>query len=102
MQYERHDYEHNAVLGVPPQADYLKQRLGLQRYVVVHTRPLPQPHDQVNDNRGMQFGLRNLFGIGGGILDNVERMQFCYSGMQSHRLLSIAGVRYVLSDVVIE
>ncbi len=98
MQYQFAPHEHRALVGVPPQASWLQERLGNQRYCVFKQTQLPRPDDQVTDNRGMQFGLRNLQGVGGGILDNPERLQFCLVAAQSRNLSRICGVKYALSD----
>lgn len=62
--------------GVPPRAEFLQKNLGLQRYACFIADPRPTRDDQIQPNRGMQFGIRFLQGTGGGIVDSPVRTQF--------------------------
>jgi len=78
--------------GTPPRAKWLQHRLGQdpnlgpQRYAVWLADNKPKQDDQIQPNRGMQFGLRNLVGTGGGIVDSPQRslfLRFCTDPIRS-------------------
>jgi len=102
MQYQRNPNEHHALVGTPPQALWLQKNLGLQRYLVVRASPLPAPDDQITENLGMQFGLRNVSGVGGGILDFPDRLRFCALASMYRQMMNLAGVRYIFTEVKIK
>jgi hypothetical protein len=91
VQYE--DLYH-ATVGTPPTARWLQENLGIQRYVVVPPDGLPRCYD-IEENRALQFGIRNLNGIGGGILDSVPRGQFCTTVRPHRALIDLVGIRYI-------
>lgn len=95
VQFDRQYY---AIEGTPPRAKWLQEHLGLQRFLVIGHTSMPTPDDQVVRNRGMQFRIRSVDGVGGGILESVPRRQFCALTGRYASLMALTGVRYVLAE----
>lgn len=95
IQYSR---DYHVIQGVPPRAAWLKERLGMQRFMIVHGAPMPSPDDQITRNRAMQFRLRAAHGVGGGILDNQARVNFCSRAKTFQPLMALMGVKYCYAE----
>lgn len=88
-------------VGTPPQAKWLQEHLGIQRYMVLPKSPYPTPDDQIVPNRGMQFGLRYVSGVAGGILDSIHRSNFIgFAGRPD--IMNLVGVRYIFSEAALQ
>ncbi len=90
--------DYHVVRGVPPRVAWLKERLGRQRFMILQGAAMPSPDDQIPRNRAMQFGLRAAHGVGGGILDNQARVNFCGKAKQFQPLMALMGVKYCYAE----
>lgn len=98
--------------GTGPEVKWLQENLGLQRYAVLQQDMRPTPDDQIVRARNLQFDIRQLAGLGGGIVESPARSQFIYGGafrpMTAETkagkkalvwpLMRIAGVKYLFVD----
>jgi len=89
-----HSLRDRAVLDVPPQAKYLQDHLGLQRYLSLRGR-----NAETTLHRGLLFRIRHA--IAGGVGINHTPRQEKLIGLlwrRCPRLLNLGGIRYIVAD----
>ena len=91
-----HSDRYTPLLETPARARWLQERLGEQRYVVILDRSRRVPERQVGRNRGCQHRIRSMAGIRAGLFGAPDRDTYRRLSRSEPRLLSAAGVRYVL------
>ena len=98
----QYDDQYVALKETPPAARWLQEHLGLQRYLLFYADQTGTAPNDIGRNRSMQFRLRSVEGVGGGILDSPARQRFITLIRRSPKLMRLAGVRYVLAESPIQ
>ena len=93
-----YDTRMKVALENSPRAQWLQDRLGIQRFAVVTDQREPGSDDQVEGCLAMLYGIRNAEGDVGGNVEYPSRVVFREMVRRFPHMSRVAGVKYLLVD----